>query len=125
MTESYLYYMVKAILALAIVLGIFGAAVYVFKKFVLGKVRSLGRLGGLNSPVRVLSRSYLEPRKNIAIVEVAGEVLVLGVTQTSISFLTKLEEPEAIEAVRNIGTKSSRSFTQVLKDKVGSRKKVK
>jgi flagellar protein FliO/FliZ len=114
--------MVKAILALVVVLGVFGGAVYVYKNFLLGKVRAVGRFGGLNSPIKVLSKSYLEPRKHIAIVDVAGEVLVLGITQTSISFLTKLEEPEAIEAVRNVKAQSSRSFIDVLKERVGSRK---
>lgn len=123
MNGSYGYHMLKMILALVIVLVLFGGGAYLFKFYVLGKFRGMGRFGGANSPIKVLCRSYIEPRKNITIVEVAGEVLVLGVTNNSIECLTKLEDPEAIETVRNAGGRASRSFVDIFQEKLGSKKK--
>ncbi|VAW34556.1 hypothetical protein MNBD_DELTA02-787 [hydrothermal vent metagenome] len=123
MTESYAYQMAKMLLALAIVLVLFGAAAYFFKRYVFGRGRGLGRFGGSNVPVKVLSRNYIESRKNIAIVDVAGEILVLGITPSSITFLTKLEEPEAIEAARNTGRRSSGSFIDIFQEKLGAKKR--
>ncbi len=121
MTESYVYHMAKMLLALAIVLVVFGGGAYLFKRYVFGRGRGLGRLGGPGAQVKVLSRNFIESRKNIAIVDVAGEVLVLGITPTAITFLTKLEEPEAIEAVRSSGRRSSRSFVDIFQEKLGKK----
>jgi flagellar biogenesis protein FliO len=41
--------------------------------------------------VKVLSSHYLGPKKNITLVQVAGRVLVLGVTDTSIQMITELQ----------------------------------
>jgi len=122
MSESYAYHIIKMILALVIVLVVFGGGAYIFKRCVLGRMRGVGRLGGLNSPVKVLSKSYLEPRKQIAIVDVAGEVLVLGITQTTMVCLTKLEDPAAIEAVRSRGARPRRSFVDIFQEKLGAKK---
>jgi len=121
MTESYVYQMAKMLLALAIVLVIFGGGAYFFKRYVFGRGRGLGRFGGPEAQVKVLSRNFIESRKNIAIVDVAGEVLVLGITQTTITFLTKLEDPEAIEAVRSSGRRASRSFVDIFQEKLGKK----
>ncbi len=122
MTESYAYHMAKMLLALAIVLGVFGGGAYFFKRYVFGRGRGLGRFGSPDAQVKVLSRNFIESRKNIAIVDVAGEVLVLGITPTAITFLTKLEEPEAIEAVRSSGQRRSRSFVDIFQEKLGKNK---
>jgi len=67
MTESYAYQMAKMLLALAVVLALFGGGAYLFKRYVFGRGRGLGRFGGSNAPVKVLSRNFIESRKNIAI----------------------------------------------------------
>ncbi len=123
MTESYAYQMAKMLLALAVVLALFGGIAYLFKRYVFGRGGGFGRLGGSNAPVKVLSRNYIESRKNIAIVDVAGEILVLGITPASITYLTKLEEPEAIEAVRNSRRRGSRSFVDIFQERSGAKKK--
>jgi len=51
--------------------------------------------------VQVLSTNFLAPKKNIALVEVAGEILVLGVSDQNISLLTSIREPERIEEIKN------------------------
>ena len=51
--------------------------------------------------VQVLSTSFLAPKKNIALVEVAGEILVLGVSDQNISLLTSIREPRRIDEIKS------------------------
>ncbi len=104
MTGSYTYLLVKAVITLLFVLALLGLCVYVIRHFMVN--RSSGAPGSASAPlrgstpVRVLFTSFLGSKKNLAVVEVAGEVIVLGVTQTSINFLTKIEDSAAVEEIR-------------------------
>jgi flagellar protein FliO/FliZ len=55
--------------------------------------------------VNVLGSGFLGPKKNIVLVEVAGEVLVLGMSQNNISLLTNITDPEKIEEIKSRGGK--------------------
>nr|NIP99746.1 flagellar biosynthetic protein FliO [Nitrospinaceae bacterium]NIR53874.1 flagellar biosynthetic protein FliO [Nitrospinaceae bacterium]NIS84288.1 flagellar biosynthetic protein FliO [Nitrospinaceae bacterium]NIT81095.1 flagellar biosynthetic protein FliO [Nitrospinaceae bacterium]NIU43377.1 flagellar biosynthetic protein FliO [Nitrospinaceae bacterium] len=57
--------------------------------------------------IQVLGTGFLGPRKNIAIVEVAGEVLVLGVSNDNISLLATIREKDRIEQIKNEGNGGS------------------
>ena len=50
--------------------------------------------------IQVVSTNYLAPKKNISLVEVAGEILVLGISEQNISLLTSIREPERIEEIK-------------------------
>ncbi|HAO93669.1 MAG: flagellar biosynthetic protein FliO [Deltaproteobacteria bacterium] len=97
MTGSYAYLLVKAVLTLVFVLGLLGVSLYALKWYMAkgGKTSSRGP-----SPVKVLFTAVLGQKKNLAIVEVAGEVIVLGITPNAISFLTKIEKNETIEELK-------------------------
>ena len=103
MNGSYSYHFVKAILTLGFVLGLLLVSVYAIRIYMnrrTGKDKS-GAARAVNaSPVMVLHTSALGAKKNIAIVDVAGEVLVLGITPSSINMLAKIEDIGAIEALR-------------------------
>ncbi len=99
MNGSYLYFLAKALLTLVFVLGLMFAFLYVLRYFM---GRGKGGIQGLKSPIRVVSTFFMGQKKNLAIVEVAGEWLVLGVTQNSITMLTKLESPDSIEELKKI-----------------------
>lgn len=101
MNGSYLYFLVKALLMLLFVLGLMFAFLWVLRYF-MNKGAGAG-IQGLKSPIRVVSTFFMGQKKNLTIVEVAGEWLLLGVTQNSISMLAKLENPDAIEALKKIG----------------------
>ncbi|HHL39411.1 MAG TPA: hypothetical protein ENJ37_02785, partial [Deltaproteobacteria bacterium] len=60
-------------------------------------------------------------RRNIAIVDVAGELLVLGLTPTSITLLTRLERAESLERVRRFEEGGEGSFVEVLQERLGLR----
>jgi flagellar biogenesis protein FliO len=93
--ESMTWPLVKMVLALGIVCA-----------FLYGAVRLLKRSGlvpGSFSPeggIRLLMTQPIGPRKSISLVEIAGEVLALGVCEAQITFLTKIENREFVERLR-------------------------
>ncbi|MBT6346553.1 MAG: FliO/MopB family protein [Nitrospina sp.] len=86
---------------LAVVLGIMFLLFFGFKKYVLKNTV----FGGGEKLVNVLGSGFLAPKKNIVLVEVAGEVLVLGMSQDNISMLTHITDPERIEDIKSKGGK--------------------
>jgi flagellar biogenesis protein FliO len=86
---------------LALVLGIIFLLFFGFKKFVLKNTV----FGGGEKLVNVLGTGFLGPKKNIVLVEVAGEVLVLGMSQDHIALLTSITDPEKIEEIKSSGGK--------------------
>ncbi len=74
--------------ALALVLGVCGAAVWLLKRLpVAGAARPAG--GGV--PLRVLQRTTVGPRQGVALVQVGSRVLVLAVAESGLSMLTELD----------------------------------
>ena len=86
---------------LAVVLGIMFLLFFGFKKYVLKNTM----FGGGEKLVNVLGSGFLAPKKSIVLVEVAGEVLVLGMSQDNISLLTNITDPEKIEEIKSKGGK--------------------
>ena len=50
-----------------------------------------------NSGIRILSTQPIAPQRYISLVEIAGEVLALGVSESQITFLTRIENKEVVE----------------------------
>jgi flagellar biogenesis protein FliO len=86
---------------LSLVLGVIFLLFFGFKKFVLKNTV----FGGGEKLVNVLGSGFLGPKKNIVLVEVAGEVLVLGMSQDHIALLTNITDPEKIEEIKLAGGK--------------------
>ena len=86
---------------LALVLGVIFLLFFGFKKFVLKNTV----FGGGEKLVNVLGSGFLGPKKNIVLVEVAGEVLVLGMSQDHIALLTNITDPDKIEEIKSSGGK--------------------
>jgi flagellar protein FliO/FliZ len=85
--------------ALALVLGVVLLTAYLAKRF-LG-----ARLGMWRSEplIRVLATTPLGSRREIAVVEVGGKHLVVGVTASQITLLAQLDESSfPVEASREI-----------------------
>ncbi|UCD11194.1 MAG: flagellar biosynthetic protein FliO [Nitrospinaceae bacterium] len=98
----------KMLSMLALVLGLMFILFYGFKKFVL-KGTPFGRY---DRWMRVLGTSFLGPKKSIALVEVAGEVLVLGMANDNISLLSRIDDPEKIERITSGAPPARREDTQ-------------
>ncbi len=86
----------KVVTALMIVLSLMLVIYYFVKKYLLKD----GSLLGMDKQIKVLSTSYIAPKKSINLIEVAGEILVLGVTATNINLLTKIENKEVVEKIK-------------------------
>ncbi|MBI5491669.1 MAG: flagellar biosynthetic protein FliO [Deltaproteobacteria bacterium] len=113
MTDSYSYLLIKAVLTLVFVLGVMGVVLYAVRYY----MRRSGRGGGAkaSSPIKLLSTFFIGQKKNLAIVEVAGEVLVLGITPNSITCLTKVERNEALQELRKLEPSRAIPFFNVFK----------
>jgi flagellar biogenesis protein FliO len=100
----------KMVAALAVILGgllfVFHFAKRIFQRDIVGSKERL---------IRVLANSYIGVKKNISLVEVAGIVLVLGITSDNIALLTKIEKKEILDKLRNPeGEKTPLSFSSQL-----------
>ncbi len=104
---------IKMIASLAFVLSGILLVYWVFKKFLWKGTTAFG--GG--NLIKTLATSYLGQKKAVSIIEVAGELLVLGISDNHVSLLTKIEDRTRIEEIRKAcGHKhSSPSFEDRLK----------
>ena len=50
-----------------------------------------------NMLIKVLDTSFIGVKKNISIVEVPGAILVLGITNDNISFLTSIDKEDVMK----------------------------
>ncbi len=88
---------IRMLAMLSLVLGLIFLLFFVFKKYVLKNTI----FGGGDKLIKVLGTGYLAPKKNITLVEVAGEVLVLGISNDTISLLANIREKEKIDRIKN------------------------
>jgi len=95
--------------ALGIVLGGLLVVFYLFKRYL---KRDAG--SGQGQLIRVIANQYIGIKKNIALVEVPGAVLVIGVSNERISLLTKIEDKEHLESLRQQFTGITPSFSDHL-----------
>ena len=94
---------------LTVVLAFMFFVFFLFKKFVLKN----GLLGGRGNLINVLGTGMIAPRKTVALIEVAGEILVLGVSNDHIALLSTIRDEQKIEKIKreNLSTtKISPSF---------------
>lgn len=86
---------VRMVASLALVLGLM-LGLLALAKTMMGR-----RLLGVSDTqvVRVLGSTYVGPRKSVVVVEVAGEVLILGATATELVSLGRLTDPERVKQV--------------------------
>lgn len=98
MEGSLLLSFIKMISALAVVLGLMIGAAWCLKK--------IGARTGMGIPdgqmIRVVSSSYIGPKNSIVIVEVLGELLVVGISGTQMTLLTSISDADRIERMREM-----------------------
>ena len=97
MQSDFAFSLIKMVSALALVLGLMLVLFYLVKK-----TWWRGSGFGRNSVIRVLAHQMVGPRKGIAVVNVAGEYLVVGLGKDHLSMLGKVESPEGIEALAGL-----------------------
>ena len=81
--------------ALIVVLLVMGGVAVLVKRF----LSDQGGIGGA-SALRLMGGLRLGPGKSVILVELAGEVLVLGATAKELTLLTRVDDPHRIEQLR-------------------------
>jgi len=98
--ESYVWLIIKTIIVLGSLVGGF----YYFFRFVTKKagIQVLGR-----DVVQVLSIVPLGQNKFLQVVDLAGRILVLGISDSGIHLITEVKEKEEIDRIRLLSSKST------------------
>jgi len=82
---------VKMLAALALVLAVLVGLYWLLRRFLPGQAP--GASGGA---MRLIGRLPLGPKKGVALVEVAGRVLVLGLGEQNVTLLATIDDQEKI-----------------------------
>ncbi len=92
-TESYGWLIFKTLIIIGLLVGGF----YYFFRFVTKKtgIQLLGK-----DVAHVLSVVPLGPNRYLQVIDLAGKVLVLGVTDTNITFITEITDKDQIDRIR-------------------------
>ncbi len=101
---------VKMISSLALVLGLFLVGAYFLRERLMKRGTK-----GKGSLIRVLERGYVDIKKSVAIVDIAGEVIVLGTSGEGVTMLTKIENEEALARLRRLYGEGRDSFQDAVK----------
>jgi flagellar protein FliO/FliZ len=98
--ESYTWLVFKTILILAALVGGF----YFFYRFVTKKtgMQTLGR-----DVINILSIVPVGQNKFLQVVELAGKILVLGISDSSINLITEIKDKDELDRIRLLSSKSS------------------
>jgi flagellar protein FliO/FliZ len=80
-------------------MGVVGAGAYIY----LRKYSKNNFAAGKNNQIKVLTQHYLGPKKSLAIIRVAGESILIGVTENNINMIKSLallddEVPEEVHS---------------------------
>lgn len=97
--ESYAWLVVKTIFILGFIVGIF----YIFLKYVTKKA-GINVLG--TDAIQVLSMVPIGQNKFLQIIDIAGKVLVLGVSDNSISLITEISDKSEIDRIRILSSRT-------------------
>ncbi len=95
--------------ALGLVLGGLLVVFYLAKRYLR---RDAG--GPSGQLIKVIANQYIGIKKNIALVEVPGSILVVGVSNDKISLLTKIEDKAVIEGIHQESSGLTVSFSDHL-----------
>jgi flagellar protein FliO/FliZ len=107
---------VKTFSILFIILAVILTAFYLLKRFWPRGLEFMGR----DQWIRVIAATSIAPKKMVALVEVAGEILVLGLTGDQITMLTKVTDGKMIhhlkesQAKKTTGSPFYRNFKSLI-----------
>jgi flagellar protein FliO/FliZ len=85
--------------ALAVVIIMMIAAMYLLKKYFYNSPSSIN---GNDAMIHVISNCYLGPKNNVLLIEVLGQLMLLGVSNHQMSILGTITDPAAIEKLKGI-----------------------
>jgi len=89
---------IKMIASLSLVLSLVFALAWVAKRY-LGRFNAIP---GYSNAVRVLTTGSIGAKKQVSVVDIAGEILILGITDDKITLLSNVSEKESIDRIRSL-----------------------
>ncbi len=87
--------------ALTVIIAMMIGVMYLLKKYL---YQSPAAING-NTMIRIISTSYLSPKNSILLVEVLGQVILLGISYNQMSILGNITNHEALENLKNLQLK--------------------
>ncbi len=105
----------KAIIPLIFIVGLLYGVLFFVKKY---GVSFKGKGSSLIN-IKVLSSQMLMPKKYISVVKVEDKILVLGVSEHSISLLKELDSTIDEVETNNFTPDNDQSFLKILKKNIG------
>ena len=97
-TISFFPALLKMISALALVLGIMIGLAFLFRRF----FQQTGVSMSDGAAIHILSVKYLGPKSSIMIVDILGQVVVIGVSHQHMSYITTINDEEALLRLRSL-----------------------
>jgi len=97
---------VKMVLALVAILIALIIVYYLLKKLPLSPIKN-----DKNGYIRIIENKYLGLKKNLYLVEIPGSILVLGVSNDNISYLTEIHNDKIVEKNKNENSRTNLSFS--------------
>jgi len=88
--------LLKLFSALAVVLGLMIGGMYLFRGF----VKRAGQ--GSDEMIRILSSKYLGPKTSILLMDILGQIVVVGVAGGRITMLTTISDAASLDRLRGI-----------------------
>ncbi|MCX5827417.1 MAG: flagellar biosynthetic protein FliO [Deltaproteobacteria bacterium] len=98
MEYSLIVSFVKMLFALAVVLGLMIASAYLLKRIISHTPAGIDNGNAIN----ILMTRYLGPKHSIMMIEVLGQMLVVGVSSGQMTLLTQINDPVLIERMYNL-----------------------
>ena len=93
---SFFWSFFKMLAALAIVIGLMIVAAYFIKKYFL---HSLPDMSG-SALIKIVSTRHLSPKNSLLLIEVLGQVMLVGVSNQQMSMLSRIDDPAAMEKIK-------------------------
>jgi flagellar protein FliO/FliZ len=93
---------IKMISARAVILGLLIGAMYFFKRF----LRTAGPGMDQGEAIRIVATRYLGPKSTVMVMDIFGQVVVVGVCGNQMTYLTAITDPAALERLRNMTMKA-------------------
>ncbi|MCD6154019.1 MAG: flagellar biosynthetic protein FliO [Syntrophobacterales bacterium] len=90
--------LLKIISALAVTVGAMIVVTYLFKKI----MKKTGAGISNEDLIKILSVKYMGPKSNIMLIDVLGNIMVIGVSSGGISMLTEIVNSESLEQLKDI-----------------------
>lgn len=95
---SFFWSFFKMLAALAIVIAVMIGAMYLLKKYFYQPTNTLNG----NAMIRIISTYHLNPKNSILLVDILGQIMLLGVSNHQMSLLGTITDPDALENFKNL-----------------------